>query len=208
MLLGAPGAGKGTQAERISERLHIPAISTGALFRAAVEAGSPLGLQVKAILDKGDLVPDEITLEVLRERILQPDCAGGYILDGVPRTIAQAEGLAALGIEIDACLFFEVSDEAVIARLSGRRMCPPCNKAYHITANPPKRHGACDLCGGDLITRSDDEAETIQRRLDAFRAQTAPLAEFYRKAGKLHVVPSTGSVDETTVEVWTALGLQ
>ena len=208
MLLGVPGAGKGTQAERISERLHIPAISTGALFRAAVGAASPLGLRVKAILDRGDLVPDEITLEVLKERIDRPDCAAGYILDGVPRTIAQAEGLEALGVGIDHCLFFDVSDEVVIDRLSGRRMCPPCNRAYHISANPPKRAGVCDLCDGALVTRSDDEPDAIRRRLEVYREQTAPLIAFYRERGKLQVVPSEDGVDETTAHVWTALGLQ
>ena len=207
ILLGVPGAGKGTQAEIISRRLGIPTLSTGNILRAAVAARTPLGLQVKDILARGELVSDEIILPLIKERLSEPDCKGGYILDGVPRTLAQAEGLEALGIEIDCCLFFDVPDAAVVHRLSGRRTCAACGKAFHLQANPPKQADVCDHCGNALHTRADDEPETVARRLEIFRKQTAPLIDFYTRRGKLKLVPSAGGVEDVTAEVFTALGV-
>jgi len=207
ILLGVPGAGKGTQAAIISERLGIPALSTGNILRAAIAAETPLGLQVKDILARGDLVSDEVILPLIKERAEEPDCVPGYILDGVPRTLAQAEGLDALGFGIDVCLFFDVPDEAVISRLSGRRTCRGCDKAFHVTGNPPKQEDACDYCDGELYTRPDDELETVQKRLRVFREQTAPLIDYYSVRGKLKVVPSGGAVDQVTALVFEALGI-
>jgi len=207
ILLGVPGAGKGTQAALISERLGIPALSTGNILRAAVAAETPLGLQVKDLMARGDLVSDEIILPIIKERADEPDCAGGYILDGVPRTLAQAEGLDALGFRIDVCLFFDVPDEVVIDRLSGRRTCKHCDKVFHVRVNPPKTADACNYCGGALYTRPDDELETVKKRLAIFRDQTAPLIDFYTGQGKLKVVPTGGTVEEVTALVFGALGI-
>ena len=207
ILLGVPGAGKGTQAEILSARLSIPTLSTGNILRAAVKAETPLGLEVKDLLARGELVSDRIILDLVRDRVREADCQKGYILDGVPRTVAQAEGLEDLGVEIDVCLFFDVPDEAVIDRLSGRRTCPSCSRTFHVTANPPGRTDICDACDSGLVTRADDEAETVRRRLDVFREQTAPLIEFYEQRGKLTLVPSNGTVKEVTAEVLSALGL-
>ena len=208
MLLGVPGAGKGTQAELISSRLGIPALSTGNLLRAAIAAETPLGLQVKDILARGELVSDEIILPLIKERAEEPDCARGYILDGVPRTLVQAEGLEALGFAVDYCLFFDVPDEVVIDRLAGRRTCACCNKVFHVRVNPPKVADICDACGGALYIRPDDELETVKYRLNVFRGQTAPLVDFYKTRGKLKVVPSAGTVEKTSAAVWEALGIQ
>jgi len=207
ILLGVPGAGKGTQASRISERLGVPALSTGNILRAAIAAETPLGLAVKDILAKGELVSDEIILPLIKERADEPDCAGGYILDGVPRTLAQAEGLEALGFGVDVCLFFDVDDQVVIDRLSGRRTCPACNAVFHVSANPPREAGTCDSCSGSLVIRPDDEAEAIRRRMEVFREQTAPLIAFYTVRGLLKVVPSAGSVEEVSAKVFETLGI-
>jgi len=205
ILLGVPGAGKGTHAELMSKRLGVPALSTGNILRAAVAAETPLGLQVKDILARGDLVSDEVILPLIKERAEESDCAKGYILDGVPRTLAQAEGLDALGFEVDVCLFFDVEDQIVIDRLSGRRTCPACNAVFHVTNQPPKQADICDACDGDLVIRPDDEADAIRRRLEVFRAQTAPLIDYYTRQGKLKVVPSAGSVEEVSGLVFQAL---
>ena len=208
ILLGVPGAGKGTQAALLSGRLGIPALSTGNILRAAVAAKTPLGLQVEGLLARGELVSDEIILPLIKERAEEPDCAKGYILDGVPRTLVQAEGLDTLGFAIDSCLFFDVPDEVVIDRLSGRRTCGACNAAFHVSANPPKAADVCDVCGGALSIRADDEPETIRRRLAIFREQTAPLIDFYRAKGKLVTVPcGDGSVETVTALVFEALGI-
>lgn len=205
ILLGVPGAGKGTQAEFISSRLGIPALSTGNMLRAAVKAETPLGLQVKDLLATGELVSDEIVLNVIKERLTEPDCNPGYILDGMPRTVAQAEGLETLGVEVDVCLFFDVPDQAVIDRLSGRRSCPNCQAVYHVTANPPKQADVCDVCNTALVQRPDDAPETVARRLEVFREQTAPLIAFYAGKGLLKVVPSEGTVEEVTARVFDVL---
>ena len=208
ILLGVPGAGKGTQAALISARLGVPALSTGNILRAAVAAKTPLGRQVEGLLARGELVSDEIILPLIKERAEEPDCAAGYILDGVPRTLAQAEGLDALAFEIDTCLFFDVPDEVVMDRLSGRRTCSACNAAFHVRANPPKQMDICDVCGEALTIRADDAPETIKRRLTVFREQTAPLIDFYKAQGKLVTIPcGDGSVEDVTALVWKALGL-
>jgi len=209
ILLGVPGAGKGTQAALLSERLGAPALSTGNILRAAVAAKTPLGLQVEGLLARGELVSDEIILPLIKERAEEPDCVKGYILDGVPRTLRQAEELDALGFAIDTCLFFDVPDEVVIGRLSGRRTCGACNAAFHVSANPPKVADVCDACGKALSIRADDEPETIRRRLTVFREQTAPLIDFYKTQGKLTAIPcGDGSVEDVKVMVFRALGIQ
>lgn len=207
ILLGVPGAGKGTQASLLSARLGVPALSTGNILRAAVAAETPLGLLVKDILARGDLVSDEIILPLIKERADAPDCARGYILDGVPRTLKQAEGLDALGFKIDVCLFFDVDDQVVIDRLSGRQTCPQCNAVFHVTNNPPKTSEVCDVCNGGLVIRPDDEADSVRRRLEVFRAQTAPLIDYYTQQGKLKVVPSAGPVADVSALVFRALEL-
>ena len=208
ILLGVPGAGKGTQAEILSKRLSIPTISTGNVLRAAIKAETPLGLEVKDILARGELVSDEIILEIMRDRVLEADCQNGYILDGVPRTVAQAEGLEDLGVKIDTCLLLEVPDELVVDRLSGRRACPNCGNNFHVTANPPQKADVCDHCATGLLIRPDDEASTVERRLLVFREQTAPLIDFYQTRGKLKTVSNLGSVEEVSQAVFHALGVE
>jgi len=208
ILLGVPGAGKGTQAEILSKRLSIPTISTGNVLRAAVKAETPLGLEVKDLLARGELVSDQIILEIMRDRVSEPDCEGGYILDGVPRTVAQAEGLEDLGVAVDVCLLLEVPDEVVIDRLSGRRACPDCGSTFHVTANPPQTADVCDSCETGLIIRPDDEAATVERRLVVFREQTAPLIDFYKTRGKLRTVSVLGSVETVNEAVLEALGVE
>ncbi|MCL2563464.1 MAG: adenylate kinase [Oscillospiraceae bacterium] len=208
ILLGVPGAGKGTQAAQISARLGIPTLSTGNILRAAIAAKTPLGLQVEGILAGGELVSDEVILPLIKARMEEPDCKAGYILDGVPRTVAQAEGLEELGVEVDACLFFDVPDAVVIDRLGGRRTCGTCNAAFHVSANPPNVADVCDVCGDALTIRADDEPETIRRRLEVFREQTAPLIDFYTARGKVKPIPcGDKSVEEVTALVFQTLEL-
>jgi len=207
ILLGVPGAGKGTQAEILSKRLSIPTISTGNVLRDAVKAETPLGLEVKDLMARGELVSDEIILDLMRDRVSAADCQKGYILDGVPRTVAQAEGLEDLGVLIDVCLLLEVPDEVVIDRLSGRRACPNCGNTFHMTANPPQEADVCDHCTTGLVIRPDDETATVKRRLAVFREQTAPLIEFYQTRGKLRTVSNLGSVEEVSQEVFRTLGV-
>ncbi|MEG1430854.1 MAG: nucleoside monophosphate kinase, partial [Oscillospiraceae bacterium] len=166
ILLGAPGAGKGTQAEVLSKRLNIPTISTGNILRAAVKAGTPLGLTVKTLMDTGKLVPDDVIIGIIGERVREADCANGYILDGVPRTIAQAESMESIGIHFDDVVSIEISDGEIEQRMTGRRTCTQCGTTFHVIANPPKREGICDVCGGELILRSDDTLETVRHRLE------------------------------------------
>lgn len=206
MLLGVPGAGKGTQAEVIASTLQIPHISTGNLLRAAVEAQTPLGLQVKETLAAGALVTDDLVLGVLKDRLMEADAQKGYILDGVPRTLGQAEALGQMEIDIDLCLFFDIQDDIILQRLSGRRTCEACGKAYHITANPPKAEGVCDVCEAKLYVRSDDSPQTIENRIRVYREETAPLMDFYSKKGILTSIPAEGSVEEITQRVLEALG--
>ena len=197
ILLGAPGAGKGTQAEIISKKLNIPTISTSNILRAAVKNGTPVGLKAKEYMDAGALVPDEVIIGVITERLAEDDCKAGYILDGVPRTIAQAEALEKEGIRFDRVLSLEVSDEEVAQRMTGRRTCVACGATYHVVANPPKKEGICDLCGKELTRRKDDEPETVQSRLATYHAETEPLKDFYAERGVLKTVENKGSIDAT-----------
>ena len=205
ILLGAPGAGKGTQAEIISRKLGIPTISTGNILRAAVKEGTPIGLQAKSYMDAGKLVPDEVIIGIIQERLAQPDCAGGFILDGVPRTIAQAEALERHGINFDAVLSLEISDDVIAARLTGRRTCHACGATYHIHNAPPKREGVCDKCGGALEQRDDDKPETVKRRLEVYHAETEPLKAFYARRNILRPVDNQPTIEATTQAVLKAL---
>ena len=205
IILGAPGAGKGTQAEVLSEKFSIPAISTGAIIREAIEKKTPFGIKAKTYIDNGQLLPDEAIIEVVMHRIAEDDCKGGYILDGFPRTVHQAEALAESGIEIDTALSLEVDDDVIVERLCGRRECSSCRAPYHVVNNPPKKEGICDKCGGALITREDDNPVTIASRLEVYHAETAPVKEYYKTNGKLVSVKAEGSVDEITDKVIAAL---
>lgn len=205
IFLGAPGAGKGTQAEIVSQRLSVPIISTGNILRESIKNGTELGLKAKAVIDVGGLVPDEVIMGIVAERLSKPDCAGGFILDGVPRTLAQAEGLAAMNIAIDRVIEIDVPDDVIITRLSGRRVCESCGSSYHIVAKPPINEGVCDSCNGRLVVRDDDRPETVQKRLSVYHSQTEPLIDYYEKNGKLRVVCGTGDVRETSRLVLAAI---
>lgn len=207
ILLGAPGAGKGTQAEIISSELGIPTISTGNILRAAIKDGTPVGLQAKAYIDAGKLVPDEVIIGIIQERLAQDDCANGYILDGVPRTIPQAETMEKIGVEIDKALSLEVEDETIINRMSGRRTCKNCSRTYHMVFNPPIADGVCDVCGGELTMRSDDAPEVVKSRLETFHRDTEPLKDFYRERGKLVEVEGQPTIEDTTAVIREALGI-
>ena len=207
ILLGAPGAGKGTQAEILSKKLGIPTISTGNILRAAMKNGTPVGLKAKEYVESGKLVPDEVVIGIVRERLAEPDCAKGYILDGMPRTIPQAEALENGGIDIDCALSIEVEDSVIVDRMSGRRTCPDCGASFHITANPPKQEGKCDNCGAGLTIRKDDAPETVRDRLATYHAETEPLKAFYDKRGKLKTVDNQPTIAATTAEIYRVLGL-
>lgn len=207
ILLGAPGAGKGTQAEILSRQLGIPTISTGNILRAAIKDGTPVGLKAKDYMDKGQLVPDEVIIDIIVDRLAKPDCAEGYILDGVPRTIPQAQVMEEKGIAIDCALSIEVEDEVIVRRMSGRRVCPSCGRTYHVENNPSVKEGICDACGAGLIVRSDDEPETVAARLETYHSVTEPLKAFYAERGKLKTVENQASIDATTAEIKKALGI-
>ncbi len=207
ILLGPPGAGKGTQADVLSKKLDIPTISTGNILRAAVKEGTEIGLKAKSFMDAGQLVPDEVIIGIVAERLQKPDCAKGYILDGVPRTLAQAEAIEQSGITFDAVVSLDVSDEEIIGRMSGRRACTACGATYHVVAAPPKTEGVCDKCGAPLVQRADDKAETVENRLKVYYAETAPLVDFYKARGILKTVANQPSIEATTVEVLAALGM-
>ena len=206
ILLGAPGAGKGTQAEVLCQKLGIPTISTGNMLRAAIQEGTPVGLQAKSFMDAGKLVPDEVIIQIVAQRIAQPDCAAGFILDGVPRTIAQAEALEKAGIVFDDVISIEISDETIMERMTGRRVCEHCGATYHLVAVPPKTPGVCDKCGGKLIQRHDDEPETVKARLEVYHKETEPLKDFYAQRGLLKPVENQPSVEETSRAILHALG--
>ncbi len=197
ILLGAPGAGKGTQAEFICDRLNIPAISTGNILRAAVKEGTKMGLEAKVYLDSGSLVPDAVIIGIIKERLAEADCQNGFILDGVPRTVAQAEALEEMGVQIDKVVDLEVADEVIMNRLSGRRVCSACGASYHIEHKPSREPNLCDRCGGALIIRKDDEPETVKDRLRNYHELTEPLIEFYRQRGKLVVVEGQDGIEAT-----------
>ena len=198
ILLGAPGAGKGTQAEVICDHLNIPAISTGNILREALKNGTELGLQAKSYMDSGALVPDEIVIGILKDRIQQDDCKNGFILDGFPRTVPQAEALESMGVQIDKVVDIEVADEKIMQRLSGRRVCQDCGASYHIEYKPSKVEGKCDKCGGETVLRKDDHPDTIKDRLRVYHEQTEPLKEYYAKTGKLAVVEGQEEVADTS----------
>ena len=206
ILLGAPGAGKGTQAERLCKTLEIPTISTGNILRAAIKNGTPTGLKAKAFMDAGQLVPDEVIIGIITERLAEEDCKNGYILDGVPRTIAQAEAMEQAGIVFDAVVSIEIADEEIMERMSGRRVCESCGASYHMVAVPPKQEGVCDSCGGKLVQRKDDAPETVKARLEVYHKETEPLKAFYEKRGLLRPVENQEGVEDTTQAILRALG--
>ena len=198
ILLGAPGAGKGTQAEVICNRYNIPAISTGNIIREALKTGTEMGLKAKSYVESGALVPDEVVIGIIKERIVKDDCKDGFILDGFPRTIPQAEALDKMGIVIDKVVDIEVPDEKIINRMSGRRVCEKCGASYHLEYKKPKVEGICDACSGTLIQRKDDHPDTVKSRLDVYHSETEPLKDYYEKQGKLTVVEGQEEIEDTT----------
>ena len=206
ILLGAPGAGKGTQADILCKELDIPTISTGNILRAAIKNGTPTGMKAKAFMDEGKLVPDDVIIGIITERVAEEDCKNGYILDGVPRTIAQAEALEKAGIVFDDVVSIEISDEVIMERMSGRRVCEHCGASYHLVAVPPKQEGICDKCGGKLVQRRDDAPETVKARLEVYHKETEPLKAFYAQRGLLKSVENQPSVAETSQAILHALG--
>ena len=207
ILLGAPGAGKGTQAEVICQHLNIPTISTGNIIRAALKSGTEMGLKAKSFMDAGKLVPDDVVIGIIKERLAENDCENGFVLDGFPRTIPQAEALDSMGIVIDRVIDIEVPDEKVVARMSGRRVCESCGASYHIVNIPPKKEGVCDVCGGKLVQRKDDNPETVRDRLEVYHRETEPLKGFYEARGILKTVEDQSTVDGTTQAILRALGV-
>jgi len=207
ILLGAPGAGKGTQAEILSRMCNVPTISTGSILRAAMKNGTPVGLKAKEYVESGKLVPDDVIIGIVRERVAENDCNNGYILDGMPRTIPQAQALEDAGIDFDAALSIEISDETIVERMAGRRVCKDCGATYHIVNIPPKVEGKCDNCGGELIIRKDDAPETVKDRLSVYHRETEPLKDYYASRGLLKSIDNQVSVEETTKVVIKALGL-
>ena len=207
ILLGAPGAGKGTQADILSAKLGIPTISTGNILRAAIANGTPVGMEAKSYMDQGKLVPDSVIIDIVKERLAESDCANGFILDGVPRTIPQAEAMRESGIAIDAVLSLEVEDEEIIQRMSGRRVCPKCGASFHVVSNPPREEGICDNCGDRLAIRADDTPETVRQRLEVYHVQTEPLKAFYADLGCLREVPNAGSIEAVSQAIFRALGI-
>ena len=206
ILLGAPGAGKGTQAELLIEKLGIPSISTGNMLREAIGNGTELGKQVKRYMDEGSLVPDELILGIVAERVSQSDCKNGFILDGVPRTLAQAASLDAKGVKIDHVVSIEIDDAVIEGRMTGRRVCTKCGASYHIAVNPTKTEGICDSCGGVVGIRKDDAPETVRHRLEVYHETTEPLKDYYAQQGKLQVVNGNQAIDDVLQEILTAIG--
>ena len=206
ILLGAPGAGKGTQADILCKELDIPTISTGNILRAAIKEGTPTGKLAESYMKEGKLVPDDVIIDIIHDRVAADDCKNGYILDGVPRTIAQAEALEKAGIMFDDVISIEISDEVIMERMSGRRVCEHCGASYHLVAVPPKTAGVCDKCGGNLIQRHDDKPETVKARLEIYHKETEPLKDFYAKRGLLKSVENQPSVAETSEVILHALG--
>ena len=206
ILLGAPGAGKGTQAELLVEKLSIPAISTGNMLREAMAYGTELGKKAKQYMDEGSLVPDDLILGIVADRVAQPDCANGFILDGVPRTLAQAEALEAKGVKIDYVVSIEVDDSEIEARMTGRRVCGRCGSSYHIEANPPKIENVCDHCSNQLIIRKDDTPETVRHRLEVYHASTEVLKDFYGQLGRLRMVNGSQSIEGANEDILKVIG--
>ena len=209
ILMGGPGAGKGTQASLFVERFHIPHISTGDMFRAAIKNGTELGLKAKSFMDAGGLVPDEVTIGIVAERLALPDCAAGFLLDGFPRTLAQGNALDQildrLGMKLDGVINLEVDEEVLIPRLTGRRVCRKCGASYHMIFNPPKQEGVCGQCGGELYQRSDDTIETAKNRLNVYNQQTEPLISFYQEQGLLKRINGDQPIDQVLSDILKAL---
>ena len=205
ILLGAPGAGKGTQAEVICDRLNIPTISTGNIIREALKTGTEMGLKAKSFMEAGQLVPDEVVIGIIKERLAKDDCQNGFILDGFPRTIPQAEALDKMGIEINKVIDIEVTDEAIVKRMSGRRVCEKCGASYHIEHKLPVKEGVCDRCAGALVQRKDDHPDTVKARLEVYHKETEPLKDYYEKQGKLSIVEGQDTVEETTTLILKAI---
>ena len=206
ILLGAPGAGKGTQGELISKQLGIPTISTGNMLREAIANGTELGKRIKTYMDEGALVPDELILSIVAERVSEPDCKNGFILDGVPRTLVQAEVLDAKGVRIDHVVSLEVDDAKIADRMSGRRVCKNCGASYHIVNNPPKTEGVCDNCGSEVTIRKDDEPATVLHRLEVYHASTEVLKSYYEKQGKLRTVEGDQPIEDANRDILKAIG--
>ena len=206
ILLGAPGAGKGTQAELLVKKLSIPAISTGNMLREAMANGTELGKKAKQYMDEGSLVPDELILGIVADRVAQPDCQNGFILDGVPRTLAQAEALDAKGVRIDHVVSIEIDDSVIEGRMTGRRVCGKCGASYHVTANPPKSEGICDQCGSELMIRKDDAPETVRKRLSVYHETTEVLKDYYAKTGKLCLIEGNQSIEGALQDILKAIG--
>ena len=210
IMLGAPGAGKGTQAKMIAERYNIPHVSTGDIFRANIKNNTELGRKAKEYMDKGELVPDELTVSILLDRVAQDDCKTGYVLDGFPRTIPQAEALTAalekMGTQIDYAIDVDVPDTDIVERMSGRRACVKCGATYHILFNPPQQENICDICGDKLVLRDDDHPETVQKRLDVYHEKTQPLIEYYDKKGVLKTVDGSKEMHEVFNDIISILG--
>ena len=208
ILLGPPGAGKGTQADALMKKFDIPMISTGNILREAISNQTPIGLKAKSFMDAGNLVPDDVIIGIVAERINAKDCLGGYILDGVPRTLVQAEALVAQGVKPDVVLNFEIPDDEILVRLGGRRVCPDCKTTYHLKSSPPTKADICDKCAGMLIIRDDDKQETILNRLREYHRETAPLIEYYGSQGVLKTLDGTLSIADTTVELFKVLNVK
>ena len=208
IFLGAPGAGKGTQAEILAEKLGIPTISTGAIIRAALKAGTEMGQKAKNFIEQGALVPDDVVIGIIKERLAESDCAHGFILDGFPRTVPQAEALDAMGVTLDAVVSIEVADEEIVERMSGRRVCNSCGASYHVKHNPSKDGATCDKCQTELSVRPDDDPAVVLSRLEVYHSTTEPLKEFYAKKGNLKLVDGIGSVGEISERTMKALGVK
>lgn len=208
IFFGAPGAGKGTQAEIVSKKLDIPTISTGNIIREAIKTGTEMGKSAKSFIEAGKLVPDEVVIGIIKDRLDEDDCKNGFILDGFPRTIPQAEALDKMGVEIDVVLNIEVSDDDIVTRMSGRRTCPGCGGTYHIVFNPTKTEGICDNCGGELTIRKDDDPAVVKSRLEVYHNETEPLKDFYEKKGILKTVVGQQELKDTTALTLKALGIE
>lgn len=207
ILLGPPAAGKGTQAKILAEKFSIPTISTGAIIRNAISSKTPLGVAAKDYIDRGELVPDDLVIDLVKRRIAEDDCKNGYILDGFPRTVFQAETADKIGVEVEKAILFDVSDEEVINRITGRRECASCGSVYHTVSNPPKSDGICDVCGKKLIHRQDDTEETVRKRLEVYHKQTEPLVKFYEEKGILARVQSQTNIKDTTAKMFEVLNV-
>lgn len=208
IFFGAPGAGKGTQAEIVSEKLAIPAVSTGAIIREAIKNGTEMGVSAKSYIEKGALVPDEVVIGIIKDRLSEKDCENGFILDGFPRTVPQAKALTEMGVEIDVVLNIEVSDERIVTRMSGRRTCPTCGASYHVVFKPSEKDGVCDKCGAELTIRKDDDPAVVKSRLETYHKETEPLKEYYSEMCILKTVEGQEELADTTALTLAALGIK